>query len=67
MRARQRARERAALVRAAKKATPPPPKKKAAATRRAERESAEVLGKRFGLDPKQVMKLLAQAQQNQKG
>lgn len=67
MRQRQRDRERAALVRAAKKAAPPPPKRKAAATRRAERESAEMLGKRYGLDPEEVLKLLAQAQQNKKG
>lgn len=67
MRQRQRARERAALVRAAKKATPPPPKRKATATRRAVQASAKTLAAQFGMTPDQVMKLLAQAQQNQKG
>lgn len=67
MRQRQRARERAALVRAAKKAAPPPPKRKATATRRAVQSSAKTLAAQFGMTPEQVMKLLAQAQQNQKG
>jgi len=67
MRQRQRARERAALIRAAKKAAPPPPKRKATATRRAVQASAKTLAAQFGMTPDQVMKLLAQAQQNQNG
>lgn len=67
MRQRQRARERAAIARAAKKAVPPPPKRRATATRRAVNASARTLAAQFGMTPEQVMKLLAQAQQNQKG
>lgn len=66
MRARQRARERVALTRAAKKAAPLPPKKQATATRRSVQSSAQTLAAQFGMTPAQVMAILAQAQ-NQKG
>jgi len=65
MRQRQRARERAALQRAAKKMEANPPAKAAPATRRAVKSSAKMLGDQFGMTPEQVMAILAQHQQNQ--
>ena len=55
----QKAREKAALARAAKEAATKPPKKIASASRRASKTAAETLAKQFGLSPEQVMKVLA--------